>query len=792
MGDDQVFSVAAELGLDPEVVAELLAALQPGAPGERASSGPAHLRTVSMLGRGGTAEVWRAHDARLDRTVAMKVLRPELAGRTDAHERFSLEARVTARLAHPGIIGVHEIGVLADGRPYFTMDEVHGRTLDEVAADEQPGDRAGLRRLIEVFRRAVEAVAYAHTEGVVHRDLKPANIMVGAFGTVFVLDWGLVRSEPAAGDAPQMGLTAQGAVPGTPGYLAPEQALGAPLGPATDTWALGLVLWELLHGRRAIDTADPVLAIALAAAGRVPACTDGPEALRAIVDRALRPDPTERYRAAGPLAADLGAWLDGEARRVRAQALVEGAAHHRDTEIALRAEAAEAAAGAAALLDGVAPYDPPEAKAEGWALQDSASALLRRADAAGLRQLQALHGALTYDAEHTGALEALCAHWHGEHAAAEARRDVDRALEAHAQLAYYDRGRYDAYLEGHGRLEVRTEPAGAEVVLFRLVEERRCLVQAEPRALGPTPVGVEGLEMGSYVVRVAGYDAPLPVWIRRGTQARLPVLERVRPSDADVCLVPGGPFWSGTPGTGFQSRPWREEWVDTFLIGRHEVTQAEYLAFINALVSSGREEEALRHAPHERGARPDQPGPLCYARGDDGLFALAPDADGDLWDPRWPVFLVDVSGAEAYCAWRAAETGLPWRLPTELEWEKAARGVDGRSYPWGDHFDASFACVRTSHAGRPVPAVVDAYAADCSVYGVRGMAGNMRDWCSDPFRPGGDGPAAPGDQRVLKGGCWYFPESGAHLAARYALDGHNRADTISFRVARSLVQGDLL
>ncbi|MCB9679104.1 MAG: SUMF1/EgtB/PvdO family nonheme iron enzyme [Alphaproteobacteria bacterium] len=770
-----VFAWAARWGIDPEAVAEL-AHLLGESPSDSVPQAPAP-RRLALLGRGGTAEVWSAWDDDLQRKVALKVLRPELQHVAEARDRFSREARTTAALTHPGIVPVHRIGTLDDGRPYFTMDVVKGTTLDRFAAEQGP---AGMRRVLDRFERACQAVAYAHDQGVLHRDLKPANIMVGPFGTVFVLDWGLVRWAEGTPTAP--GLTALGDVPGTPGYLAPEQLAGRPLGPTTDVYALGLVLWELLHGRPAFDPGRRG-----SAADRVPPCTAGPADLRAVVARATLPDPTARHADARELASAIRSWLDGEERRARADADVREAAGLARESAALHAREQALRAEAAALLDGVPPWAPVERRAPGWAVEDEARAVAERAALVDLRRLQALHGALTHDADHAEALAALSTHWRERHRAAEHLRDGPAAREALAQLAFYDRGEATAYIEGRGSLRITARP-GAEATLYRFDEVDRVQVPVDPRPLGATPVTVEGLEMGSWLVAFAGTSTVLPVWLPRCGRVEASV--ELPHAGVDACFVPGGPFWSGSPDAAFQRRPWGEVDVPSFFMGRHPVTHADYIAFLDDLVHTGREDDAVRFAPHERAA-PDQPGRMCYARRSDGTFELAPDADGDLWDPRWPVFLVDHTSATAYAAWLAARTGLPWRLPTELEWEKAARGVDGRAYPWGDRFDATFACVRSSHAGRPLPASVDAFPTDCSVYGVRGMAGNMRDWCADAFRVPGREPA-PGDtQKVLKGGCWYFPETGAHLAARYALDAHNRGDTISFRVARSVVPGDL-
>ncbi|MCA9541007.1 MAG: serine/threonine protein kinase, partial [Myxococcales bacterium] len=155
------------------------------------------------IGRGGMGEVRRVYDALLDRTVAMKVLGLPILDNPIARARFAREAGITAGLQHPGIVPVHDRGELPDGRLWYTMREVLGRTLADVIADVHrvSGDHAwrdtpdgwNLRRLIETLLRVCEAMAYAHREGIVHRDLKPQNVMVGAFGEVQVMDWGLAR-----------------------------------------------------------------------------------------------------------------------------------------------------------------------------------------------------------------------------------------------------------------------------------------------------------------------------------------------------------------------------------------------------------------------------------------------------------------------------------------------------------------------------------------------------------------------------------------------------------------------
>ena len=794
---DAILDLAVQHGLDPEVVADFVTLLQDAEP-----TNDRHLRRVRQLGVGATAEVWEVDDTQLGRRVAMKILRPELAVNEGFRERFLREARATAQLVHPGIVPIHQIGTLADGRPWFTMAVVRGRTFAEILESTERGS-AELRRRVDLFRRAVDAVAYAHDRGVLHRDLKPANIMVGRFGTVFVLDWGLVRTTHLPGSPPSESVatlqlpaagTRVGSVTGTPGYLSPEQARGEPLTPASDVFSLGAVLYELLHDEPAFDVHTPEHAIDAAQLRQIPDASRGPEPLRRLVDAAMAADPTVRPANAGILREALGRWLDGEAQRELALQKVKEAEELLVNEDTLRQRAMADKAKLKATLSAMPTWAAVEKRAPLWRQSDEIEGRLAEADELRRSRLLALHGALTLDAECPEALEALAAHWRREHGRAERANDKPAARDAAAQLRHFDRGQHAPYLAGSGTLELATEPPGVRATLYRYVEENRVLRPVDPVDLGLTPISRRDLPMGRYLITLA--DDPgirYPVWISRNHHWTGPVVQRLRPGalGPDDCYVPAGPAMQGTPDTTLQALPGRLVPVDAFIAKRYCVTHAEYIAFLDDLVDQGRESEALKAAPRERGTRPDIPGPLCYRRDDAGHFHLAPDADGDIWEADWPVFQVDYHGAAAYAAWFAARSRRPWRLPREEEWEKAGRGVDGRAYPWGDRFAHPYTNVRTSRKGRMLPASVFDFPVDCSVYGIHGMAGNVREWSQSRFFLPGSAPNEDAKEQVLRGGCWFFTATGAHLAARYALAPSMRGDTIGFRLFRSVVPEDL-
>jgi eukaryotic-like serine/threonine-protein kinase len=244
--------------------------------------------------------------------------------------------------------------------------------------------------------------------------------------------------------------------------------------------------------------------------------------------------------------------------------------------------------------------------------------------------------------------------------------------------------------------------------------------------------------------------------------------------------------------------PRRRVWCPDLVVKRFPVTNREYIAFLDDLVATNREEEALRHVPRERAGKEGETGPMIYGHRPDGSFELVADADGDMWHLDWPVMMVDWWGAHAYAGWLAARTGQLWRLPVELEWEKTARGVDGRFFPWGDELDPSWCCMRDSHVDRPLPVLTQPFPTDVSPYGVRGMGGNMRDWCANLYEK--NGPGSLDDQverpnlgdvtcralRAIRGGAWSGVARGTRVAYRSGSDPGRRDSDNGFRLCRSL------
>ncbi len=253
-------------------------------------------RLIDKLGEGGMGGVFRVEDRILAREVALKVI-----GICDPEGEWSArllqEARVIAKLEHPGVVPVHDAGTLPDGRPYYTMKLVQGKRLDEHAKEVN-----GLSDRLRIFLRICDSVAFAHAHRVLHRDLTPANVMVGPFGEVLVMDWGLSKLLSRAENGKDITErenktrqlaggpnTAHGSVLGTPGYMAPEQSRGESLvDQRADIYSLGAILQFLLR-----DVA-PV-----------------PRALSAIQGQAMAEEPSHRYQHVPDLASDIAHFLDG-------------------------------------------------------------------------------------------------------------------------------------------------------------------------------------------------------------------------------------------------------------------------------------------------------------------------------------------------------------------------------------------------------------------------------------------------------------------------------------------------
>ncbi|MCU0673295.1 MAG: serine/threonine protein kinase [Myxococcota bacterium] len=337
---------------------------------------------VRALGVGGMGEVALVRDERIGREVALKILGGDMGSDPELRGRFVREARIQARLEHPGLVPVYDLAEPESSEAaWFTMRRVRGTTLQDVlerSKGNEESTRFGRTRLLAIFVQVCRAIDFAHSRGVVHRDLKPANVMIGEFGEVYVLDWGVAKlvdrpanaTHPGTSDIPDDDLdeTREGSSLGSPGYMSPEQALGdAEVGPASDVYALGCILFEILTHER-INTgvssreriSQTIEGVDARIARRFPDRNVSPE-LEALCVEATHVDSAKRLHSAGRLADRVEEFLEGDRDLERRQKLAFR--HMRRAHAALDAGGANGRADATRELALALALDPENASA---------------------------------------------------------------------------------------------------------------------------------------------------------------------------------------------------------------------------------------------------------------------------------------------------------------------------------------------------------------------------------------------------------------------------------------------
>ncbi|MBW2254299.1 MAG: SUMF1/EgtB/PvdO family nonheme iron enzyme [Deltaproteobacteria bacterium] len=539
--------------------------------------------------------------------------------------------------------------------------------------------------------------------------------------------------------------------------------------------------------------------------------TNIPLELAALCERAMKREPADRFAHAGELAHEVGLWLEGARKRDQARIRVaEARALYPKVNIC-RQRASKLRREAARLLVGIPRHAPASAKRPAWRLQDQSEKEERDAAIMETQAVQLLHGAISLAPELTEAHDLLAEYYRLRHQRAEQHRHTALAARYEAMLRSHDTGRNTAYLKGTGRLTLLTSESDAEVVAMRYLERGRTLVPVSPRVIGRTPLVGRWIPSGTsvLVIRKQGFaEVRYPVYLGRlehwdGTAPRGCAPDPIHmPFEDEIgsgeCYIPAGWFLCGGD---HETRSPKRIWVDGFVIQQFPVSVGDYLAFLNALVRDGREQVALTHAPRRQASRDSEPGESLLDRDADGLFFLSEERTASLgWRANWPITMIDWYSASAYAEWSASETGLGWRLPAELEWEKAARGVDARIHPWGDFLDPSFCNMRDSHAGDPSPSAIDSFRIDQSPYQVCGMAGNTRDFCLDVYQA--RGPLVRADGRAVvqpptrdefetprteRGGSWRSSARLVRVGVRNAVLPWDRSPERGFRLARPIL-----
>jgi eukaryotic-like serine/threonine-protein kinase len=737
------------------------------------------------IAEGGMGVVVGYTDNRLGRQVALKTLQEQYADRSDLVAMLAREARITGSLEHPNIIPVYDAGRTADGLPFYVMKLVDAPTLDDLLKRTEGLDDAmsehNLRRLLRVYIQVCQAVDFAHSRGVIHCDLKPANVLLGDFGQVLVVDWGLAY-------VAEERTVCRG---GTLGYLSPEQmGPGGEIDSRTDVYALGSILYEVLCLRCPFDDDAYRTPEGIRHPGALPVPPSRmvvrspiPEELEEICLRAMAVKPQDRYPTAGALAIAVEAFLEGtkerERRQQRADDLVKSAMDLATNYFELVGSRPDRVAAVEGLRAAVAPWEPPERKRELWDAEDS----LAVTDTLAVRTLQAAvstyEQALDEVREHAEARQGLVRLYASELKRAEQRRDERDRTYFEGLVSQYDDGSFARASSGSGSLSVECQGGEAEVELSRMEEQSRRLVALGSKALGRTPLRDIPLALGSYLATVTApglTPVRFPIVVKGGDRLRLYVdLGALASQPADEVLVPAGPAIlggdEGAPGGGQM----REVPVASFFIQERQVSFREYLTFLTQVIKK------LGDAGMALAPRHGQRGPFWTWNGETFTAAEMSQWGDDterLLDV--PVFGVDLRCAEAYAKWKSRETGHRYRLPTEEEWEKAARGTDGRLYPWGNHFDASFCCMRESSPGAPRPRPRALYDADMSPFGIRDMAGGVADWVTPAA-----GTVRKGMREIVsRGGAWCDWRTDCLLTGHRPYVMGERSARVGFRLVR--------
>lgn len=726
-----------------------------------------------FVGAGGMGEVYRGRDQLLSRQVAIKFLHSEQATSRHACEQFWNEAVTSSGLGHPAIPPIHDVGLDRDGRPFYVMQLIEGESLREILA--RKGDQGWrLPRRLSAFLQVCGAVQFAHDRNLLHLDIKPDNVMVGDYGDVYLVDWGLAESVKAA---------EAGVKRGTPAYMSPEQTTGARASTASDIFSLGALLYELAVGNRAFRSAQSETLLERVRSAQFekgPNWTQTPEELREIIGDALHLNPTDRVPTARSLAERVQAFIDGrneEQRKQREarQRFKEAAAVMEELELNEREHRS--------LFEKIAQHNHPtwaaaDQKSELWHLEYEIERREIERDALSEKAYRLLTHVLEYDPNHEDARRQCGELLWPRFEAAEASDDRFQRQFLKSQLSELGLPEIDRRIRGDGTLFITTSPPAERFLLSPVVEENYRLVATDPKEI-ETPHG-ESIAMGSYVATLlrAGYeDLTVPIHIGRLEDVVLDLTFRTRSAVGPGFLtIPAGSFLMGGDTQTLKSVSRQVVHVDEFAIARFPVTFEEYREFLQSVADDRPEdlpalvptfnvdgEPAWSCQPDPSGG--DHPIQVTYGRFEDEGAAYR----------EWPVFCVNYSQALSYCRWRSERDQRQYDLPRDEEWEKAARGTDGRRFPWGPRYDASFCKNSGSTENIAQPEPIGSYPTDVSPYGVRDLAGGIREWCSSWMNEKDGG-------RLVRGGSWNFGSIAAHCAYRLGCHENEAYPFIGFRL----------
>jgi serine/threonine-protein kinase len=743
--------------------------------------------------------VKKAFDRDLGRTVAMKL--PLYWPMPDNEaDKFIEEAQATGQLEHPNIVPIYDIGRLPTGELYYTMKRVRAYSLRDVITGLKNGHEKlvaeyGPTRLLNIFLQVCQAIHYAHKRGVIHRDLKPDNIMLGEYGEVHVMDWGLARimdREVVTDRSLQQGhLTEVGQTVGTPAYMPPEQAKGIleQVNERSDVYSLGVILYEMVTLKQP-STRDNVMATLMAVITEPIAppstVTDVPisEDMEHIIMKALEKNPAERWASAKELHDAVETFLDGRNERESERRMLEGDRYTRVYEQARR-EMLRLGEEVHEAHSKIEDWQSIDVKRTVWKLEDrhrSASVEMITSFGEAIREFtQALAHVPDLERSRTS----LAALYFSRYELAELEENELDKVYFLSLLRQYDDGTLQARLQDSAPVSFYTVPESAAVFLYSYEEVDRRLEVGQPQYLGTTPIPEQFIDAGSYLVRLKHRKHPtvhVPLGVHRSDPISLNI--QIPPESAyrdGFTFVAGGTSIIGGDPHAFDPLPTQRVEVGPFFIQQYPVTFGDYIEFLDSLADED-PEEALGRAPRTRGSDSalvdlDDQGRFFPSEVliDGDMRARYPENEGH--EERLPVLAIRYSDALAYCMWKAGREGVPFRLPTEFEWERAARGADGQFYPWGNRFDANFCKMGGSRAIESQPEPVGTFPLDRSPFDVFDLAGGVREWAES---------AGDDTYAIVRGGYWSGDARSSRSSSRWRFHRNARLATIGFRMVYSL------
>lgn len=792
------------------------------------SSSSPDFSNMGEIGRGGSGIVMRATDAALGRLVAVKLLRPEYRFSREHIERLVREARATAQLEHPNVVPMHSLGVDRKHGAYFTMKKLQGDTLRNILLQLKNGDAEYVldypwTKILSIYVKICQGVAYAHSKGVIHRDLKPENILVGRYGEVTVIDWGLVRKmTPVKSSvklsseydyALEMGdptgdeicfaddaftqSTMDHFIQGTPRYMAPEQAVGlnSKLDHRCDIYSLGVLLYEILTFKNPFehikDESEIMNAVVSADYLRPRHSKElrkriSPE-MEAICLKAMSLDKEQRYQTIAELIHDIyneqgersvsaykTPWYSSlhkmikrnplksaviissivaifasvfsillldffvykknikqiyEMRELSRSSMQELGKLLDDRDILLQNPA---------LADSISDYEAEtnqriEEKEnelinnydQTYLLLSGLSPISKKRSRVNKMRQEIIVERLEFAQKYQRLNEVK--RWLN---ILQPERDkIFAGTNERLKAVFLD---CSAYVDGICELHIVSQPFGAEIELFSINhnnEDNSLVVASEAIKSAPLSrlTGEYQLSKGNYLLKLYLPDRPAVLYhlFLTGNEELELLIKLPRNIPENTVYIPAGSCLTGNRTTHLTAM--RKVELPGFFVLDRELSFAEYLEFWQSLEDNVEKSRFLPRVWVSPDARQSVP-----AWSEDAVLIEGLSLD-------CPVVGISAEAAMAYCRWLSEKLSMTVRLPSADEWEKAARGADGRLYPWGNYFDSSKAFTRenlqaSQNFGKW--AAPKQFAQDCSIYGVYDMAGNVREWTGTVFNDG--------------------------------------------------------